>query len=83
MLDDDGNKKTSTKPAGVRKDLKLQENFGNGKQSFSSKGKDLTRDKSKDLDDSWGSLQIQAEQMLGATIEDETSPSTNFKPSTN
>ena len=58
MLDDDGNKKTSTKPAGVRKDLKLQENFGNGKQSFSSKGKDLTRDKSKDLDDSWGSLQL-------------------------
>jgi len=30
------------------------------------------------LDDSWGSLQLQAEQMLGVTIEDETSP-TKFK----
>jgi len=32
----------------------------------------LNRDKSKDLEESWGSLQLQAEQMLGVDIEDET-----------
>ena len=34
----------------------------------------MNRDRSKDLEESWGSLQLQAEQMLGTDIEDETSP---------
>jgi len=34
----------------------------------------LNRDRSRDLEESWGSLQLQAEQMLagGGEIEDET-----------
>ena len=40
-----------------------------------SNPKMLSKDKSRDLEDSWGSLQFQAEQMLagGGDIEDETS----------
>ena len=46
----------------------------------------MNRDRSKDLEESWGSLQLQAEQMLGnagGDIEDETSPFDKKPSSTN
>ena len=71
MLDGDSNNKKSNS--------KLGENLGLAKQQSGSNGgkqRTLNRDRSKDLEESWGSLQLQAEQMLGTAgeIEDETSP---------
>ena len=75
MLDGDGNNKKSNS--------KLGDNLGLAKQSSGSKNgtggmqRTLNRDRSKELEESWGSLQLQAEQMLGnpgGDIEDETSP---------
>ena len=66
MLDGDGANKKSNSKLGQ---APLE------KGTSSSKLKGLNRDKSnKDLEDSWGSLQYQAEQMLGPAIEDETAP---------
>lgn len=75
MLDGEGgNKKSSSKlgaATGVGRDSSSDVLAGVGKQASGSK-RTLTRDRSKDLDESWGSLQLQAEQMLGTDIEDET-----------
>ena len=70
MLDGDGsNKKSNSKLGGESLLASKQQNSGNG-----GKTRTLNRDRSKDLEESWGSLQLQAEQMLGTDIEDETSP---------
>ena len=75
MLDGDGgNKKSNSKLAGATgsaTDLATNAKSATGSKS---KLKTLNRDKSKDLEESWGSLQLAAEQMLGTDIEDETSP---------
>ena len=70
MLDgDSNNKKSNSKLAGG-------DNLGLAKQQSGGKQRTLNRDRSKDLEESWGSLQLQAEQMLGTAgsgdIEDET-----------
>ena len=60
----DGDKKSGSKLS----------DLGLAKQGSGAKPKTLAKNKSnKDLEDSWGSLQLQAEQMLGESpIEDET-----------
>ena len=72
MLDgDSGNKKSNSKLSGAVGAGSSSDVLAGAKQASGSK-RTLTRDRSKDLDESWGSLQLQAEQMLGTDIEDET-----------
>lgn len=85
MLDGDGNnKKSNSKLAGAAATGRdsATDLAANAKSSTGSKSKlkTLNRDKSKDLEESWGSLQLAAEQMLGTEIEDETQPVDDLKP---
>ena len=84
MLDGDGNnKKSSSKLIGKRDSAAA---LSLGKQHSANKASkgSMTKDRSHDpLEDSWGTLQLQAEQMLGADIEDETSPVKKRTSSTN
>ena len=57
MLDGDGNnKKSNSKLGGESLLASKQQSSGNG-----GKQRTLNRDRSKDLEESWGSLQLQAE----------------------
>ena len=69
MLDGDQNKKSNSKLSANADLAIVKQNSGSRLNS-----KTLNRDKSKDLEESWGSLQEQAERMLGVPgdIEDET-----------
>jgi len=57
---------------------KANTNSGSKLATLAQAKKSLARDRSRDLEDSWGSLQLQAEQMLagGGEIEDETTDKT-------